>query len=293
MSTDRVCDNCEEAKVSTWCVDCKQEFCDTCDAAFHEPIKMRRHVRKPRFAATITDILIKAEKEGKVSDYGASKPEGKSCRKFVLETEDGYYYLFKNEDNSNIQLELELSFNLTNLVIEGYEEANKLKICLPPASMQYIHLKRVDVKAACSCDLTQRFALIPPKPGKVGSISIPVIFTGDTPREVLRAQTEKDGICTDHGSQDPSGSDILQFQWEYSGGYCFLWINASKDVLFHKELELEMKNLAIVGKEPDEKKYVIDLKPGQEEFMMLREITPQQAYGVSMRAGFSLQKIKS
>lgn len=127
---------------------------------------------------------------------------------------------------------------------------------------------------------------------------------------------------------------------EFSGGYCFLWVNSSKDIHFHKELELELKNLQIADKEPGTKvsssrrqlqwqqggalsrgnagnkcsvrcacvnlfalvvflaslrsqKYVVDLKPGAQEFMILKEVEPKQAYGVSMRAGFSLQKIKA
>jgi hypothetical protein len=35
---------------------------------------------------------------------------------------------------------------------------------------------------------------------------------------------------------------------------------------------------------------VVDLQPGEDLFIILQEITPQQAYGVSMKAGFSLTK---
>lgn len=56
---------------------------------FHKPAKKASHVRKARFSTAIADILRKCEKEGKVSDYGGSKPEGKNILKYVLEYEDG------------------------------------------------------------------------------------------------------------------------------------------------------------------------------------------------------------
>ena len=48
------------------------------------------HVRKARFPTAVADILRKCEKEGKASDYGGSKPEGKNILKYVLEYEEGY-----------------------------------------------------------------------------------------------------------------------------------------------------------------------------------------------------------
>jgi hypothetical protein len=56
---------------------------------FHRPAKKASHVRKARFPTAIADILRKCEKEGKCSDYGASKPEGKDILKYVLEYEEG------------------------------------------------------------------------------------------------------------------------------------------------------------------------------------------------------------
>jgi len=70
-------------------------------------------------------------------------------------------------------------------------------------------------------------------------------------------------------------------------------VNSSKDIHFHKELELELKNLQIAGAAADERKFVVDIKPGERAFMILKEVEPKQAYGVSMRAGFKLQKIKA
>jgi len=289
----RTCENCEEMPITLYCADCKMEFCDRCDADFHKPAKKATHVRKARFPTAVADILRKCEKEGKASDYGATKPEGKSIHKYVLEYEEGYYYLFKN-DSKELHLDAELEFKMTNLIIVGFEQANKVKVSLPPASLQYVHLKRVDASQSCSCEISQRFALNAPKAGRLPSVYVPVTYTADTPRDVLEAQTEKEGLCTDHGSQDPAGLLIHQFQWEMSGGYCFLWVNSSKDIHFHKELELDLKNLQIAGAaEPDQKKYVVDLKPGERAFMMLKEVEAKQAYGVSMRAGFSLQKIKA
>lgn len=170
-----------------------------------------------------------------------------------------YYYLFKN-NSKELHLDAELEFKMTNLVIVGFEEASKVKVSLPPGSLQYVHLKRVDSTQNCNCEITQRFALNPPKVGKLPSVSIPVTYTIDTPREILMEQTAKEGTCIDHGTQDPNGLLIWQYQFEISGGYCFLWENASKDILFHKQLELELKNLAIVGKEEGTNKYVVDLK---------------------------------
>lgn len=182
---------------------------------------------------------------------------------------------------------------MTNLEIIGFENATKVKVSLPPNSLQYVHLKRVDSAQNCNCEITQRFALNAPKAGKLPSVYIPVTYDINTPVAVLREQTEKDGICTDHGTQDQNGLLVHQYQYEFSGGYCFLWVNSSKDILFHKELELDLKNLEIQGKNPGTNKYVVDLKPGESDFMILKEIEPKQAYGVSMRAGFSLQKIKA
>jgi hypothetical protein len=268
------------------------EFCDRCDADFHKPAKKAVHIRKARFPTGVADILRKCEKEGKASDYGSSKPEGKLIKKYVLEYEEGYWYLFKN-DSKDLHLDAELEFKMQNLTIVGFEQASKVKVSLPPASLQYVHLKRTDSTQNCNCEITQRFALNPPKAGKLPSVYIPVTYDITTPVAVLREQTEKDGTCTDHGTQDPNGLLIHQYQYEFSGGYCFLWQNNSKDITFHKELELELKNLEIQGKPAGEKKYVVDLKPGETDFMILKEIEPKQAYGVSMRAGFSLQKIKA
>lgn len=287
----RVCDNCEESPISLYCPECKMEFCDQCDADFHRPVKKAAHVRKVRFPTAIAEILLKCEKEGKASDYGASKPEGKNILKYVLEYDEGYYYLFKN-NSKELHLDTELDFKLTNLQIVGFEEASKVRVSLPPGSLQYVHLKRLDAAQPCHCEIMQRFTLNPPQAGKQPSVYVPVVYTLDTPEEVLREQTEKEGVCTDHGSQDEAGLLIFQFQWEFSGGYCFLWSNESKDVLFHKELELELKNLAIKDEPEGTNKYVVDLKPGEKKFMILKEVEPKQAYGVSMRAGFSLQKIK-
>jgi len=215
----------------------------------------------------------------------------KNILKYVLEYEEGYYYLFKN-NSKELHLDAELEFKMTNLHIVGFENASKVKVSLPPGSLQFVHFKRVDSTQNCNCEITQRFALNPPKAGKLPSVYVPITYTIDTPLDVLKAQTEKEGICTDHSTHDPAGALIFQYQWEYSGGYCFLWQNSSKDIHFHKELELDLKNLRIKDKEEGTKKYVVDLKPGQTDFMILTEIEPKQAYGVSMRAGFSLQKIK-
>lgn len=236
----------------------------------------------------------------------------------------GYYYLWRN-DSKDLHLDTELDFKLSNLQIVGFESASKLKISLPPASLQYVHLRRVDPKQSCNCEITQRFALNPPKAGKLPTVSVPVTYSADTPEAELRAQTLKEGVCTDHGTQDPNGLLIFQYQWEFSGGvrtrteddaqkppmqidathssffrfslastcqYVFLWQNESKDVIFHKELELDLKNLQIKGAEAGTSKYVVDLQPGEEKLMILTEVEPKQAYGVSMRAGFSLQKMK-
>jgi len=292
-AAERQCDNCEEQPVALYCADCKMEFCERCDGDFHRPAKKASHVRKARFPTAIADILRKCEKEGKCSDYGASKPEGKDILKYVLEYEEGFFYLFRN-NSKDVHLDTELEFKMTNLVIVGFEEASKVKVSLPPSSLQYVHLKRVDAAQSCSCEIAQRFALTAPKAGRLPSVYVPVTYTADTPQEVLEAQTEKEGLCTDHGTQDPAGLVIHQYQWEMTGGYCFLWVNSSKDIHFHKELELELKNLQIAGAPTvDTKKHVVDLKPGERAFMMLKEIEPKQAYGVSMRAGFSLQKIKA
>lgn len=287
----RECENCEDAPVALYCADCKMEFCERCDADFHKPAKKASHVRKARFPTAIAEILIKCEKEGKASDYGSSKPEGKNILKYVLEYEEGYFYLFKN-NSKELHLDAELEFKMTNLVIVGFEAADKVKVSLPPGSLQYVHLKRVDSTQNCTCEITQRFALNPPKAGKLPSVSIPVTYTPDTPLDVLIEQALKEGVCTDHGTQDQNGLLIFQYQYEITGGYVFVWQNSSKDVHFHKELELELKNLSIMGKDEETKKFVIDLKPGEQESMVLKEIVPKQAYGVSMRAGFSLQKIK-
>lgn len=293
MSADapRLCENCEEQPVTLYCADCKMEFCEQCDGDFHRPAKKAGHVRKARFPTAVADILVKCEKEGKASDYGASKPEGKNIMKYVLEYDEGYYYLFKN-NSKELHLDTELDFKMTNLQIAGFEDASKVRVSLPPGSLQYVHLRRVDPAQPCHCEIMQRFTLNPPRPGKLPSVYVPVVYTLDTPEDVLKTQTEKEGVCTDHGSQDEAGLLIFQYQWEFSGGYCFLWQNASKDVHFHKELELELKNLAIKDAEEGTKKKVVDLKPGESDFMILREVEPKQAYGVSMRAGFSLQKIK-
>lgn len=290
--SERLCDNCDENPVALYCTNCTMELCETCDADFHRPAKFATHVRKARFPTAVADIFRKCEKEGKMSDYGASKPEGKNILKYVLEYEEGYYYAFRN-NSKDLHLDAELEFNFTNLAIVGFEAATKIKISLPPDSGQYVHLQRVDPTLNCNCEITQRFALVPARAGKVSSVSVPVTYTSATPIDILKIQTEKEGSCTDHGSQDPAGLLIHQYQWEFSGGYCFLWVNSSKDILFHKELELDLKNLEIADKEPGTKKFTVDCKPGQREFMMLKEIEQKQAYGVSMRAGFSLQKIKA
>jgi hypothetical protein len=219
--------------------------------------------------------LVQSEKEGKASDYGASKPEGKNILRYVLEYEEEYFYMFKNK-SKELHLDAELEFSMTNLVVVGFEAANKVKVSLPPGSLQYVHLKRVDSTQNCNCEITQRFASVAPKMGKLPSVYIPMTYTIDTPIEVLKVleQTMKEGICTDHGTQDPNGLLCFQYQWEYSGGYMFMWENSSKDIHFHKELELELKNLQIQGKEEGAKKFVVDLKPGETEFMILTEITP-------------------
>lgn len=126
--------------------------------------------------------------------------------------------------------------------------------------------------------------------GKVPSVQPMLQLTASSPVSELRAQTEKEGTVSDHGSQDPAGAEVLQFQWEFSGGYCFLWQNLTKDIMFHKEIECELKNLEIVGKQGN--KFEINLKPGEEEFVIMKEKEPNQAYGLAMKAGFSLEKME-
>jgi len=288
----RLCENCEADPIAFYCAECKMEFCERCDADFHRPVKKSTHVRKVRFPTAIADILRRCEKEGKVSDYGASKPEGKDVLKYVLEYEDGYYYLFKN-NSSDVHLDTELEFKMENLDIVGFEGESRVRVSLPPSSLQYIHLHRKDSKLACKCEVLQRFALTPPKPGKLPSVYVPVVYTADTPVEVLMAQTEKEGHCTDHGNADASGQMIHQWQWDWGGGYCYLWRNSSKDTILHKEIEMELTNLRIRGKEEGTKKYVVDLKPGESDFLILEEVEAKQGYKMSMRAGFSLQKVKA
>jgi hypothetical protein len=59
-----------------------------------------------------------------------------------------------------------------------------------------------------------------------------------------------------------------------------------------QELELDLKNLEIAGaSEVGAKKYTVDLRPGQNQFMVLKEVEKKQAYGLSIRAEFSLDKI--
>lgn len=168
----------------------------------------------PCASAALSRSLLcpQCEKEGKASDYGASKPEGKNILKYVLEYEEGYYYLFKNNSTS-LHLDAELEFKMSNLHIVGFENATKVKVSLPPASLQYVHLQRKDPTQSCNCEITQRFALNPPKVGKLPSVYVPVTYTADSPIDVLKAQTEKEGICTDHGTQDPAGLTIHQYQW--------------------------------------------------------------------------------
>lgn len=89
------------------------EFCDRCDGDFHKPASKRTHVRKARFPTSVADILRKCEKEGKASDYGASKPEGKNILKYVLEYEEGYWYLFKN-NSTTLHLDAELEFKVNS-----------------------------------------------------------------------------------------------------------------------------------------------------------------------------------
>lgn len=169
---NRECQNCDENPVTLYCADCKMEFCDRCDADFHKPAKMASHIRKARFPTAVADILRKCEKEGKASDYGASKPEGKNILKYVLEYEEGYYYLFKN-NSKELHLDAELEFKMSNLQIVGFENASKVKVSLPPASLQYVHLKRVDSTQNCNCEITQRFALNPPKAGDRPQLLLP------------------------------------------------------------------------------------------------------------------------
>ena len=130
----------------------------------------------------------------------------------MLEYEEGYYYLFKN-NSTTLHLDAELEFKMSNLHIVGFESATKVKVSLPPGSLQYVHLQRKDPTQNCNCEITQRFALNPPKAGKLPSVYVPVTYTADSPLDVLKAQTEKEGICTDHGTQDPAGLTIHQYQW--------------------------------------------------------------------------------
>lgn len=107
---------------------------------------------------------------------------------------------------------------MSNLQIVGFEAATKVKVSLPPGSLQFVHLKRVNSAQNCNCEITQRFALNAPTPGKLPSVYVPVTYTAETPLEVLRAQTEREGVCTDHGSQDPAGLLIHQYQWVSTAG---------------------------------------------------------------------------
>ena len=256
-----------------------QTFCEKSVADSHSDTRTQRDCERggsrlltaglhfPRPAVAVLQCV----EEGKVSDYGASKPEGKNILKYVLEYEEGqctlghhsrergsshrqeeseeqgtcrhaghtcggtlnrslasrsrlsivalgvlfllgYYYLFKN-DSKELHLDAELEFNMSNLAIVGFEAAVKVKVSLPPGSLQYVHLRRVDPTLNCNCEITQRFALVPARPGKLPLVYVPVTYTCDTPIEVLRAQTEKEGTCTDHGAQDPAGLLIHQYQW--------------------------------------------------------------------------------
>jgi len=143
------------------------------------------------------------------------KPPAAACR--CARVPPCSYYLFKN-NSKDLHLDAELEFKMSNLHIVGFESASKVKVSLPPASLQYVHLKRVDSTASCSCEISQRFALNAPKAGRLPSVYVPVTYTADSPLDVLQAQTEKEGLCTDHGTQDPAGLLIHQYQWEMSGG---------------------------------------------------------------------------
>jgi hypothetical protein len=167
-------------------------FCNSCDQDLHRPAKMKVHSRKARFPEDITEILIKCEKEGKLSDFGSLKPEGKSVHKYVLEYEDGYFYMWKNL-SKDLHLDTELTLKLNNLKILDHNQTEKLKVSLPPGTVQYIHFQRINKNEACSCDISQRFALTPAKPGKLPSVSIPVVLTKDSSEVELRKWTEKEG----------------------------------------------------------------------------------------------------
>lgn len=132
------CQNCETIGVDYFCVDCKMNFCASCDGDFHRPAKKRGHIRTARFGTDINDWLVRAEKEGKQSDYGAQKEEGKKILKYVLEYDEGYWYLFKNTSD-NLHLDAELNLDLKNLSIAGFKpEVRKLRVSLPPATTQFI-----------------------------------------------------------------------------------------------------------------------------------------------------------
>lgn len=232
-------------------------------------------------------MLIKTEKEGKMSDYSQVHPEGRDIRKFILETDDGYWYLFKNSSKEQ-HLETELDFSLSNMTIQGFGNSRKLRISLPPQSLQYVYVKRVNDEEECGCDLTQRLSLGAARPGAVPRISEPDRISVDTPLDELRSLTEKLGSVTDYSKTDPVGSDILQYYLEFPGGYAYLWSNQTKEVIFESEVEFSLENLEIVGREKGTTKIAIELKPGATEFLVLWEVDHTLSNKMGMKAKHTL-----
>lgn len=57
--------------------------------------------------------------------------------------------------------------------IVNYEGKNKLRLSLPPQSLQYIFIQCMDQEQEFSCELTQRFSI---KQARVGGVFMLIIY---------------------------------------------------------------------------------------------------------------------
>lgn len=246
----KLCDNCEYNVIALYCTECKLSLCQSCDnewyvklytvlhlitlyyRAFcnhilikllymiyyhllhrHLPARKRCHTRRARFDTVITDALIRAEREGSVSEYccnSSDRSDSNNIKKYKYEADDGDWHVFKN-GSKTLHLDSEITLELNNMLVTGYTSKNKLKLSLPPQSVQYLFIQCVNPDLEFSCELTQRFSIKPARIGALPSITDANLYTSSTPPHILQQHTKQYGTVSDYSATDPMGADIFQY----------------------------------------------------------------------------------